>query len=562
VDFLAEFASSDRRSQVSRLGASPDRLDSWKEIASYLKREVRTVQLWEKREGMPVHRHFHTQLGTVFAFRSEIEEWSRQATRRLSSKEREVAKTATENATPLAIGPVEIEIADLTGIAPSRELRSLMEDVLAGLQRLDQVKVTITRPQGAAEANTDSKARLSDSSCTKYTLRWTFAEESTSTKGRSRFGVDLVAGLCGSPVWVRKFPDPSPGGADGATLVEQIVQCVWLKVVSFCRSAGHVPRAENTSDREAYLRGRYFQSQRNESGLRKSVGWFRTAIEMNSESALAYSGLADSLTLLSFYEIVPPLEVIPEARRAALRAIELDGNLAEARASLADIHFHFDRNWTSAEQQYRRAIECNPSYALGYHWYANLLTARGQHEAAQTAIMHAAQIDPVSVITQVWAGVTSHMANRFDEAIRHYRSALELDPRFICAHMYLAQTLEQKGSFAEALTGFDVAMALAGGSSCIAAMKAHTHAIAGDHESAQKILRELSCSSDLRCMPSYDIAATYVALGDFSQSIEWLRRACLEHNMRLFSLSHDPRFDKLRDRTAFSEIVERVGTVS
>ena len=112
-------------------------------------------------------------------------------------------------------------------------------------------------------------------------------------------------------------------------------------------------------------------------------------------------------------------------------------------ASLADVFLHFDRDWQAADREYRRSIECNPDYALGYHWYANLLTAKGQHEAAHIAIMHALDIDPVSIITLVWAGVTSHLAHRFEEAVKHYQSALELDPHFIWAHMYLAQALEQ-----------------------------------------------------------------------------------------------------------------------
>jgi len=109
---------------------------------------------------------------------------------------------------------------------------------------------------------------------------------------------------------------------------------------------------------------------------------------------------------------------MPSARRAALKAIELDPNLAEAHASLADILLHFDRDWQAADHEYRRSIQCNPGYALGYHWYANLLAAKGQHEAAHIAIMHALKIDPVSIITLVWAGVTSHLAHRFDEAIK------------------------------------------------------------------------------------------------------------------------------------------------
>ena len=188
-------------------------------------------------------------------------------------------------------------------------------------------------------------------------------------------------------------------------------------------------------------------------------------------------------------------------------------------------------------------FECNPGYALSYHWYANLLAAKGQHEAAHIAIMHALEIDPVSLITLVWAGVTSHMAHRFDDAIKHYQSALELDPEFIWAHMYLAQALEQKGDYKGAVREFENTIKLAGGSNCVLAMKAHAHAVAGDTTSARRILRGLKSSTNHKCMPSYDIAATHAALGESKQMGFWLNRACNERNMKVFTLMQDPRFD-------------------
>jgi tetratricopeptide (TPR) repeat protein len=274
---------------------------------------------------------------------------------------------------------------------------------------------------------------------------------------------------------------------------------------------------------------------------------------------LPYSGLADSLTLLSFYEIVSPSEAMPVARRAALKALELDSELAEAHVSLADVLLHFDRDWQGADREYRRAIQCNPDYALGYHWYSNLLAAKGQHQAAHLAVMNALELDPVSVITLVWAGVTSYLARQFDDAILHYKNALELEPDFVWAHMYMAQALEQKGKFGEAWREFETAIRLADGNRCVKAMKAHSYALAGDKNSARGILRELRGKPGSDCTPSYDIAATYAALADPDRMISWLERACQERNMKLFTLPQDPRFDPYRRRTEFQEVVARIG---
>jgi tetratricopeptide (TPR) repeat protein len=544
----------------NRLEIATDRLDSWKEIATYLRREVRTVQLWEKNEGLPVHRHFHKHLGSVFAFRSEIDTWARHASRTNATPESEKPDSAVSSKG--SSDHIVIRVLPLQNVAISAAHKRLpgaiVAKTIAALEQLSPGKLHIVRPQlvrpSALEVSTGEP---SNGQSGGYKLTWSLRQEENDS-----FEVDAALLFSRDKIvaWSHRFQSrPDDHGEIATYVADQIVQCLWLKVISSAAPSPIAKLRERPDSRAAYLRGRYFWNQRNEEGLRKAVQCFESAIQVDPEFALPYSGLADSLTLLSFYEIVTPSEAMPSARRAALKAIELDPNLAEAHASLGDVLLHFDRDWQGADREYRRAIQCNPEYALGYHWYANLLAAKGNHEAAHIAIMRALEIDPVSLITVVWAGVTAHLAHKFDEAIQHYKSALELDSRFIWAHMYMAQALEQKGDFGEALREFETTIQLAGGSNCVKAMMAHAHAIAGDRSSARQILRELKSASGEKCMPSYDIAATYAALGESSQMIVWLNRACKEHNMKLFTLNQDPRFDPLRHRSEFKEIVEQMG---
>lgn len=528
---------------MARLGASHDRLDSWKAIASYVNREVRTVQLWEKREGMPVHRHFHSRLGTVFAFRSEIEAWSRQAARQHLTSEVQAAPAespATDSIRTILVEPVP------------GACRAFAEQVIERLTCLSPALLSVVWEKNSQTAGASVAA-----GCSEYRLRWNSPSVPVGESNAVELMVNLLEAGTGQVLWSRAFII-TPGAPESvARAADQIARCVWIGIISRSRNSSGSSR--KTSAREHYLKGRYFQSRRDEEGLRKAVAAFRAAIELDPESASAYSGLADSLTLLSFYEIEPPSNTIPEARCAASHAIELDPHLAEARASMAEIHFQFDRDWVRADQEYRRAIECDPGYAPAYQWYANLLASRGEHEAAHTAILQALHIEPVSAILRVWAGVTSHLAHRFGEAVGYYRNALELDPHFFCAHMYMAQTLEQLGQYSAALESFERAIQLTGRLNCIAAMKAHALAVAGDHISASGILHELSGTGERTYLPSYDIAAAHAALGDFSRSIHWLRRACRERHMRLFSVTQDPRFDNMRHRIDFRRVIEDIG---
>jgi len=544
-------------SPTTGLGASTDRLDSWKEIASYLRREVRTVQLWEKREGLPIHRHFHKSLGSVFALRSEIDRWKRQVSRESDELESTIPFRSSRNAG----SRITIYVLPLKNVTVNSERRRLCDDIVAqtvaALEQVNPGSLGIVSPKFPVQQ--EHPALLvgpANDEKVDYVLQWSIQDEGSGL----RVNVALLFAGTDGVAWSHIYRcRPTDFGDLPTYVADQIVQCLWLKVFSAPSPAPVEGRREKPGSREAYLKGRYFWNLRSEEGLRKAIYCFESAIREDPEFALPYSGLADSLTLLSFYEIVSPSEAMPSARRAALKAIELDPNLAEAHASLADVLLHFDRDWQAADREYRRSIQCNPDYALGYHWYANLLAARGQHEAAHIAIMHALEIDPVSIITLVWAGVTSHLAHQFDEAIRHYRSALELDPQFIWAHMYMAQALEQKGDFKQALKEFETTIQLAGGNNCVRAMKAHAHAVAGDKSSARKILSELKSVPSEQCMPSYDIAATHAALGESHQMIAWLNRACNERNMKLFTLTQDPRFDPLRHRSEFREIVEQMG---
>jgi TolB-like protein len=538
-----------------------DRLDSWKAIANYLGREVRTVQLWEKREGLPVHRHFHRKLGSLFAFRSELDAWRLGVSRSFASEPFDglASVIAIPNRQPIramiAVLPFE-SVGSASGQKSFNE--GILTEVITSLGQVCPEHVGVVSRTSVMEHKGSRKQaqRLGKSLNVNYLLEGSTQVDS----GRIRVNVALVsvtdrAILC-SESYTASFKNILQVQS---RIASQVAHRVSQHLLSSGACFPNLLPVANPAPRDAYLLGRYFWKQRSEDALRKGVRYFELAIREDPRFALAHSGLADCLTLLSFYEMVLPSEVMPLARRAAQKAVELDPASAEAHASLADVLFHFDRDWIRASQEYQTAIKCNPGYALSYHWYANLLTAQGQHEAAYTSIMRALDIDPVSLITIVWAGVTSHFARHYDEAINHYRKALEIDPHFVWAHMYMAQTLVQMGHISEALVEFERTIHLSGGSSAVKAMKAYAHAISGDGPSALQIVNDVTTKRGQHCVPSYDVAAVYAALGDSTKTLSWLNRACSERNMKLFTLAQDPRFDAMRQDSEFKKLLDQVG---
>lgn len=555
-----DFALTELKSQPSTgLRWTSDRLDSWKEIARYFGREVRTVQFWEKREGLPIHRHFHKRLGSIFAFRSELEAWRSQASARSGEVQAEAGASPLEKPKPIQ-GHKVLRVQPLHKEATSQH-QSFCDAIVAktvlALGQVTRGQLMIESSQPAPRGDCQNLPPcISEGSASDYVLNWDLRD----LGGILRLNAELVSSEHESVLWSHLFRSQlSDLDEIGDYWADEIAQCVWLTIMSPPKSFSAVKWRNRPDARELYLRGRYFWDQRTGESLRKALQCFEAAAREKPDFALAYSGVADSLTLLSFYEIVPPSEAMPAARQAALRAIELDPDMAEGHASLADILFHFERDWKGADCEYRRAIECNPGYATGYRWYANLLAARGLHQAARIAIMHSLEIDPVSPITLVRAGVISHLAHRFDEAVVHYKSALDLDPRFIWTHMYLAQALEQMGHIKEAIGEFETTIRLAGGSNSVLAMEAHAYAISGDKATARHILNWLKSSTNRKCMPSFDIAAAHAALGESRQMGVWLNRACDERNMKVFTLVQDPRFYRLHHHPEFKEVVDHVG---
>ncbi len=199
-----------------------------------------------------------------------------------------------------------------------------------------------------------------------------------------------------------------------------------------------------------YVKGRFYWNKRNAGGFKKAAEHFQSAVEKDPGYALAYSGLADTYALMSDYGVISGKESGPKAKAAALKALEIDDQLAEGHTSLAYVQATSDWNWPRAESEYKRAIELNPNYATAYQWYSNGLLARGEFEKSLAMIRRAQELDPLSLIIGDNLGWTYYGARQYDEAIRTFQKTVEMDPAFVPALNDLGLAYLQKGMYAEA----------------------------------------------------------------------------------------------------------------
>src|SRR5205807_2695995 len=176
------------------------------------------------------------------------------------------------------------------------------------------------------------------------------------------------------------------------------------------------------------LKGRFFWNKRTPENFEKAITYFEQAIEKDTSYALAYSGMADCYALLADYAARPPNETMPKAKAAALKALQIDSNLAEAHASLAQIVHDYDWDYTGALREIDRAIELNPNYATAHQWRAEFLSPLERHQEAIAEAKRALELDPLSIIINRILGEVYLHARWYDEAITQFRKTIEIEP--------------------------------------------------------------------------------------------------------------------------------------
>jgi TolB-like protein/Tfp pilus assembly protein PilF len=317
---------------------------------------------------------------------------------------------------------------------------------------------------------------------------------------------------------------------------------------------------QSTAAYQTYLKGRYHWNKRTQEGIERGIEYFKEAIALDPNYALAYAGLADSYALLGAveYAALSPGEAMQQARGATLKALEIDDTLAEAHASLAYVRI-FDWNWPEAEREYRRSIELNPSYATAHHWYAHYLTAMGRQAEAVNEMKLARELDPLSLPVNSGMGWHYYLTRQYDEAIREYHKTLELNENFYMAHFLLGMAYEQVGRYDEALAAYERAITLSSSSPAMLAAPGHAYAMLGRAGEARTVLASLHTLSARQFVSPYHIAVIHAALGEIDQAFDWLTRACDAQSEALIWFDLDPMLDSLRPDPRFHTIIARIG---
>ena len=311
--------------------------------------------------------------------------------------------------------------------------------------------------------------------------------------------------------------------------------------------------------RDLYLKGMYFWNKRTVSGFQRAIECFHQATTIDPNYALAYAGLANSYTLLTAYSSASSTLYMPQARAAALRALELDQGSAEAHTALALIVQNQDWDWQTSEKEYRRAIELNPDYPTAHHWYAEHLMWLGRFDEALHESERARQLDPLSLIIAADNGAILYFSRQYDRAIEQFRSVLQKDPNFGRAGVLIIYAYVEKGTLSQALAGAEVSRRLYGEGPWYWSVLTYSYGRAGQSERARRELEKLEKMSRHEQLDPVIMLWAHLGVGDKEEALADLEKAYSEHFGFLTNLKVEPGFDPLRSDPRFQDLLRRVG---
>jgi serine/threonine protein kinase/tetratricopeptide (TPR) repeat protein len=381
--------------------------------------------------------------------------------------------------------------------------------------------------------------------------------------GSLRIGTELVDVATGSQLWGAQYTR-KPG--DIFAVQDEISNEISEKLrLQLTRAEKKRLTKHHTEDPEAYrlyLKGRHYWNRWTEEGFYKAIEYFQQAVEKDPSYALAYTGLADSYVLLGWNSYLSPKEAFPKGKIAAMTALRLDPDLAEAHTPLGALLWLHDWQWAEAQAEFKRSLELGPTYATANHWYAEYTMTMGRHGEAMARMKNGHELDPLSLIISVAVGWACYFARRYDEALEQLRRTVELDPNYPVTYWILGLLLRKTHCYELAITEGEKAVKLSGGSPLMSAALAHTFGTAGRTKEAFQILDELTKLAKQKYVAPYFFAGIHIGLGENDRALEYLEKSYEEHSHWLIYLHIDPSMDGLRDNPRFQDLLRRVGLPS
>ncbi|HXN72283.1 MAG TPA: protein kinase [Candidatus Acidoferrales bacterium] len=368
---------------------------------------------------------------------------------------------------------------------------------------------------------------------------------------------ELVDSSNGSEIWGAQYDRKL---SDVSTVQQEIVQDISEKLKLRLTPEDKTKIAkhgtENWEAYDLYLKGRYHWNKFTDADLKTAADYFKQAIAKDPNYALAYAGLADAYHELASTN--PPREMMPLAKAAAMKALQLDDSVADAHAALGWIKWKYDWDFPGAEREFLRSIELGREGTQGIGMYADFLDAMGRADEAEAQHRRAVELDPLNLILSANLGDGLYYTHKYDQAIEQYQKTLALDANFSVALGSLAYAYDRKGMYKEAMSELQKDLA-ADGDAQTAALLGDTYARSGYKDAIRAWVNDEIRQSSHEYVSPFGIAQQYAMLGEKDSTMEWLEKAYQDRSVDLVTVKVDPVFDFLHSDPRFQDLLRRIG---
>lgn len=378
---------------------------------------------------------------------------------------------------------------------------------------------------------------------------------------RLRVTVDLVNIADGANIWSQRFDRDIK---DVFAIQDEIALAVAdkLKITLLDQEKADVTK-RYTNSIEAnilYLKGRQSHLTLTLEELKKAIDYFKQALQIDPNYALAYSGLADIYYELPFYGPIRPQEAILQAKTYIKKALDIDDNLAEPHASLGRIVAVYDWNWEEAEQEFNRALKLNQNSSVVHILRASFLSVTGRHKEAILATERARQLDPLSSQVSSVVGEALFFSGQFDKAIADLKKTNAMDPSQFWTHWLLGASYQAKSMMKESIEELKKAVELSNGDPSAVSLLAVAYYRSGEKGAADKLLDGLLERTKSEYLSPFFLFLAYKARGDLNQAYIWLEKTCQDHDPSLpYSLIWPDDAYRIPYDQRSAELLKRVG---
>ncbi len=431
----------------------------------------------------------------------------------------------------------------------------LAEELINALSKINELKVAARTSAFSFKGKSSDVGDIGRRLGVKTVL-----EGSVRKSGnRLRISVQLVNAADGFHLWSERYDREMQDIFDlQDEITLAVVDALKLKLFGEDRSELLKKGTTNAEAYELYMRGRYFWNRRRIDDFGRAIEQFEKAIELDPGYALAYTGLADCLIFLGYYQAFPPSVAGPKAEAGIRKAIEMDATLAESQASMAVYKVYFEFDWKGGEEGLLRAIELNPKLVTARYWYVQLLTALGRFDEAIEQGRIALELDPLNLIASGNVARGLYIARRFDEAIELCQRTLEIDANFYFTHAVLGLTYHVTGKMDDASHHLRIAVSTSD-IPFVTSLLGFALARSGQADEARQILAEYVEQSNHRYISPFAFCLIYIGLDEIETAMDWLDKAWEERSVQLVWLKTELLFDSVRSEPRFKRVLKLMG---